>query len=161
MASNKTYKSEWSKISDAKLVKIILDEHATCPPKISNCIKVLMIRLIRRTDENFLDLIQSYDPNIRKLGVQLLFQEYIHVYNTLIESSCNYYWELDVFPEYLELYIDDKSYDYIEPPSRQLVNYFYQKITIYKSKVQKLNNVRSNIKKWFQLIFKSIKLIYY
>jgi hypothetical protein len=90
MALNKAYKSEWSKISDAKLVKIILDEHATCPPKISNCIKVLMIRLIRRTDENFLDLIQSSDPSIRKL-----------------------------------------------------------------------NNVKSNIKKWFQLIFKNIKLIYY
>ena len=157
----KAYKSEWSKISDSQLVKIILDEHITCPPKISNCIKVLMIRLIRRTDENFLDLIQSSDPSIRKLGVQLLFQEYIYVYNTLIESSCNYYWELDVFPEYLELYIDDKSYDYIEPPLRQLVNYFYQKITIYKSKVQKLNNVKSNIKKWFQLIFKNIKLIFY
>ena len=161
MASNKAYKSEWSKISDAKLVKIILDEHATCPPKISNCIKVLMIRLIRRTDEKILDLIQSVDPGTRKLGVQLLFQEYIHVYNTLLESSCNYYWELDVFPEYLELYIDDKSYDYIEPPLKQLVNYFYQKITIYKSKIQKLNNVKSNIKKWFQLIFKNIKLIYY
>lgn len=161
MASNKAYKSEWSKISDSQLVKIILDEHATCPPKISNCIKVLMIRLIRRTDENFLDLIQSSDPSIRKLGVQLLFQEYIYVYNTLLESSCNYYWELDVFPEYLELYIDDKSYDYIEPPLKQLVNYFYQKITIYKSKVQKLNNVKSKIQKWFQLIFKNIKLIYY
>ena len=97
MASNKAYKSEWNKISDAKLAKIILDEHATCPPKISNCIKVLMIRLIRRTDEKILDLIQSSDPSIRKLGVQLLFQEYIYVYNTLLESSCNYYWELDVF----------------------------------------------------------------
>ena len=155
MASNKAYKSEWSKISDAKLVKIILDEHATCPPKISNCIKVLMIRLIRRTDEKILNLIQSVDPGTRKLGVQLLFQEYIHVYNTLLESSCNYYWELDVFPTYLELYIDEKSYDYIEPPLRQLVNYFYQKITIYKSKIQKLNNVKSNIKNdfnWFSKI---------
>lgn len=161
MTSHKAYKSEWSKISDAKLVKIILDEHATCPPKISNCIKVLMIRLIRRTDENFLDLIQSSDSSIRKLGVQLLFQEYIHVYNTLIESSCNYHWELDVFPNYLELYIDEKSYDYIEPPLRQLVNYFYQRITIYKSKIQKLNNVKLNVKKWFQLIFKNIKLTYY
>ena len=132
MASNKTYKSEWSKISDAKLVKIILDEHATCPPKVSNCIKVLMIRLIRRTDENFLDLLQSSDPSTRKLGVQLLFQEYIYVYNTLLESSCNYHWELDVFPEYLELYIDEKSYDYIEPPIKKLANHFYQKITIYK-----------------------------
>lgn len=116
MASNKAYKSEWNKISDAKLVKIILDEHATCPPKISNCIKVLMIRLIRRTDEKILDLVQSVDPSIRKLGVQLLFQEYIHVYNTLIESSCNYHWELNVFPTYLDLYIDDRSYDYVESP---------------------------------------------
>lgn len=161
MVSNKAYKSEWSKISNEKLVKIILDEHATYPPKISNCIKVLMIRLIRRTDKKVLDLIQSSDPNIRKLGVQLLFQEYIYVYNTLLESSCNYYWELDVFPEYLELYIDEKSYDYAEPPLKQLVNYFYQRITIYKSKIQKLNNVRSNVKKWFQLILKNIKLIYY
>lgn len=91
MALNKAYKSVWSKISDAQLVKIILDEHATCPPKISNCIKILMIRLIRRADKKNLDLIQSSDPSIRKLGVQLLFQEYIHVYNTLLESSCNYY----------------------------------------------------------------------
>lgn len=161
MVSNKAYKSEWNKISDAKLVKIILDEHATCPPKISNYIKVLMIRLIRRTDEKILDLVQSVDPSIRKLGVQLLFQEYIYVYNTLIESSCNYHWELNVFPTYLDLYIDDRSYDYAESPLKQLVNYFYQKITIYKSKAQKLNNVKSNIKKWFQLIFKNIKLIYY
>lgn len=161
MKLNKAYKSEWSKISDIKLVKIILDEHATCPPKISNCIKVLMIRLMRRSDENILDLIQSSDLSVRKLGVQLLFQEYIYVYNTLLESSCNYYWELDVFPKYLELYINDKSYDYIEPPLKRLINYFYQKITIYKSKIQKLNNVKSNIKKWFQLIFKKIKLMYY
>lgn len=155
MALNKAFKSVWSKISDAQLVKIILDEHATCPPKISNCIKILMIRLVRRADKKILDLIQSSDPNIRKLGVQLLFQEYIYVYNTLLESSCNYYWELDVFPTYLELYIDEKSYDYIEPPLRQLVNYFYQKITIYKSKIQKLNNVKSNIKNdfnWFSRI---------
>lgn len=161
MKLNKAYKSEWNKISDIKLVKIILDEHATCPPKISNCIKVLMIRLIRRSDEKILDLIQSSDLSIRKLGVQLLFQEYIYVYNTLLESSYNYYWELDVFPEYLELYINDETYDYIEPPLKRLVNYFYQKITIYKSKIQKLNNVKSNIKKWFQLIFKKIKLMYY
>lgn len=149
MALNKAFKSVWSKISDAQLVKIILDEHATCPPKISNCIKILMIRLVRRADKKILDLIQSSDPNIRKLGVQLLFQEYIYVYNILLESSCNYYWELDVFPTYLELYIDEKSYDYIEPPLRQLVNYFYQKITIFKSKIQKLNNVKSNIKNDF------------
>lgn len=161
MKLNKAYKSEWNKISDIKLVKIILDEHATCPPKISNCIKVLMIRLIRRSDEKILDLIQSSDLSIRKLGVQLLFQEYIYVYNTLLESSCNYYWELDVFPEYLELYINDETYDYIEPPLKRLVNYFYQKITIYKSKIQKLNNVKLNIKKWFRLIFKKIKLMYY
>jgi len=161
MKLNKAYKSEWNKISDIKLVKIILDEHATCPPKISNCIKVLMIRLIRRSDEKILDLIQSSDLSVRKLGVQLLFQEYIYVYNTLRESSANYYWELDVFPEYLELYIDDETYDYIEPPLKRLVNYFYQKITIYKSKVQKLNNVKLSIKKWFQLIFKKIKLMYY
>lgn len=147
MASNKAYKSEWSKISDAKLVKIILDEHVTCPPKISNCIKVLMIRLVQHVDEKVLDLIQSSDPDTRKLGIQLLFQEYIYVYNTLIESPSNYYWELNVFPMYLELYIDDRSYDYAESPLKQLVNYFYQKITIYKSKAQKLNNVKSNIKK--------------
>ena len=135
MALNKAYKSEWNKISNTKLVKIILDEHNTCSPKISIYIKVLMIRLVQHVDEKVLDLIQSPDPSIRKLGVQLLFQEYIHVYNTLIESSCNYHLELDVFPEYLELYIDEKDYDYVEPPLKQLVNYFYQKITIYKSKV--------------------------
>lgn len=155
MKLNKAYKSEWNKISDIKLVKIILDEHATCPPKISNCIKVLMIRLMRRSDEKILDLIQSSDLSIRKLGVQLLFQEYIYVYNTLLESSCNYYWELDVFPEYLEFYIDDETYDYIEPPLKQLVNYFYQKITIYKSKVWKLNNVKLKLK----IFLKDIKMI--
>lgn len=155
MKLNKAYKSEWNKISDIKLVKIILDEHATCPPKISNCIKVLMIRLMRRSDEKILDLIQSSDLSIRKLGVQLLFQEYIYVYNTLLESSCNYYWELDVFPEYLELYIDDETYDYIEPPLKRLVNYFYQKITIYKSKVWKLNNVKLKLK----IFLKDIKMI--
>jgi hypothetical protein len=135
MALNKAYKSEWNKISNTKLVKIILDEHDTCPPKISNYIKVLMIRLVQHTDEKVLDLIQSSDLDTRKLGVQLLFQEYIYVYNTLIESPSNYYWELDVFSMYLELYIGDKSYNYIESPLKQLVNYFYQKITIYKSKV--------------------------
>jgi hypothetical protein len=147
MALNKAYKSEWNKISNTKLVKIILDEHDTCPPKISNYIKVLMIRLVQHVDKKVLDLIQSYDPSIRSLGVQLLFQEYIYVYNELIESHGNYYWELDVFPMYLELYMGDKSYNYIESPLKQLVNYFYQKITIYKSKAQKLNNVKSNIKK--------------
>jgi hypothetical protein len=135
MALNKAYKSEWNKISNIKLVKIILDEHDICPPKISNYIKVLMIRLVQHVDKKVLDLIQSYDPSIRSLGVQLLFQEYIYVYNTLIESPSNYYWELDVFSMYLELYIGDKSYNYIESPLKQLVNYFYQKITIYKSKV--------------------------
>ena len=50
---------------NAKLVKIILDEHATCPPKISNYIKVLMIRLVQHADKKgVLDLIQSYDPSI-------------------------------------------------------------------------------------------------
>lgn len=155
MALNKVYKSEWSKISDAKLVKMILDEHNTCPPHVTNYIKVLMIRLIHRADEKILDLTQSLDPSIRKLGVQLLFQEYMYVYNTLSESQSNYYWELDIFPTYLDLYLDEKSYDYVEPPLKQLVNYFYQKITIYKSKIQKLNNVRSNVKNdfnWFSRI---------
>lgn len=127
MALNKAYKSEWNKISNTKLVKIILDEHVKCPPKVSNCIKVLMIRLVQHVDKKVLDLIQSSDLDTRKLGVQLLFQEYIYVYNTLIESPSNYYWELDVFSMYLELYIGDKSYNYIEPPIKQLVNYFYQK----------------------------------
>jgi hypothetical protein len=94
-----------------------------------------MIRLVQHVDEKVLDLIQSSDPDTRKLGVQLLFQEYIYVYNILIESPSNYYWELDVFSMYLDLYIDDRSYDYVESPLKQLVNYFYQKITIYKSKV--------------------------
>lgn len=102
---------------------MILSEHKNNIYRCSNCLKVLIIRLINNTDESTLQLINSPDSDTRELGIQLLFKDHLDIYNLLNESIFNYQWELHIFPSLADVYLGDKEYLFIYEECK-LTTYF-------------------------------------
>lgn len=89
---------DWSKIPNKALFKIISEEHKTNPTNTSTCLKVLIIRLFNTSESNVKNLLFSPDRDTQTLGIQLLFQTHIDLYNMLRNSPVDYSWELDTYP---------------------------------------------------------------
>ena len=89
---------DWSEISDETLFKTVSEEYQTNPTNTSTCLKVLIVRLFNTSESNVKNLLFSPDKDTQTLGIQLLFQTHIDLYNTLRNSPFDYSWELDTYP---------------------------------------------------------------
>jgi hypothetical protein len=98
MYDGSSFKDDWSKIPNETLFKVILKEHQTNPTNTSTCLKVLIIRLFNTSESNVKNLLFSPDKDTQTLGIQLLFQTHIDLYNVSRNSPFDYSWELDTYP---------------------------------------------------------------
>lgn len=107
------FKNDWTKIPNEILFKVISKEHQTNPTNTSTCLKVLIIRFFNTSESNVKNLLFSPDKDTQMLGVQLLFQTHIDLYNMLRNSSFDYSWELDTYPIFVTNFSQDLIDTYI------------------------------------------------
>ena len=65
-----------------------------------NLLGTIIIELMSKCDNETFDLISSEDPDIQKLGSQLLFGEYLHIFNIALNLR-HYDYECLHYPHLL------------------------------------------------------------
>ena len=68
----------------------------------------IIIELMNKCDTKTFDLISSEDPDIQKLGIQLLFGEYLHVFNIAL-SLRHYNYECLHYPHFISQFRDAEN----------------------------------------------------
>ena len=94
----------WTKISTKQLIQSILQNYLTNEITVTRNIQVFIIRLMFE-NTNLHDMICSEDNDISQVAIQMLFSNYLDLYNKL-DTTGYYEYTLHEYPKLLTFYPD-------------------------------------------------------
>ena len=98
----------WTKISTGQLIQHILQNYLSNEVVTAKNLQVFIIRLISE-NTNLCGMIDSEDDDISQLAIQMLFNNYLDLYNKLDETG-RYEYTLHEYPKLLTYY-EDRWYE--------------------------------------------------
>ena len=94
----------WTKISMNQLIQNIIQDYLTNEIATTRNLQVLIIRLMFE-NTNLHNMIMSEDDDVSQLAIQMLFSDYLDLYNKL-DTTTRYMYTLHEYPKFLTYYPD-------------------------------------------------------